>query len=152
MQSAMCLCYQVIFVHAECHVSDVCTKCKDMMKLTEEATCAGTANFLPPQKNEKIINSQIIGFDPAFMCLDGSDDKTEDEADDGSDDGAGKTTTWGGNDAGTACSFPFNFNNQSHSECILVGEHAQEGVAWCATTPDYHADGKWAHCGIPPSK
>ena len=34
----------------------------------------------------------------------------------------------------------------------MRGEHAQEGVAWCATTADYDKDKMWGHCGIPPSE
>ena len=33
---------------------------------------------------------------------------------------------------------------------LFAGDHAEEGVAWCATSFNFDTDGLWGHCGPEP--
>ena len=96
----------------------------------------------------------LLFIDETDIEKDNEGNSGEEQQNETEDQGAqgGPAKTWGGNGDKAACVFPFKFNNETYSECIMEGEHAQDGVAWCATTGDYDADGKWGHCGIPPSE
>ena len=50
--------------------------------------------------------------------------------------------TTGGNANRARCSFPFNFNGVTYTECTSV----QKGLPWCATTSSYERDLRFGYC------
>ncbi|XP_026514725.2 matrix metalloproteinase-9-like [Terrapene carolina triunguis] len=42
------------------------------------------------------------------------------------------------------CTFPFKYKGKSSSACTRDG--SADKRLWCATTSDYHKDGKWEFC------
>ena len=54
------------------------------------------------------------------------------------------TYTFGGNDPGKTCVFPFKYLGRQIYKCIAA---SKDFTPWCATTNDFDADQKWANCG-----
>ncbi|CAH8863995.1 unnamed protein product [Trichobilharzia szidati] len=69
-------------------------------------------------------------------------------------------STYGGNDPGKQCHFPFVYRKRLYSTCIRAGgslhyenpndpvptDNGESGYWWCSTTPDFDFDGKWTKC------
>nr|BAG16271.1 matrix metalloproteinase 9 [Rhabdophis tigrinus tigrinus] len=49
-----------------------------------------------------------------------------------------------GNSDGSSCHFPFTFEGKSYSTCTTEGR--QDGLPWCATTPNFDQDKKYGFC------
>ena len=50
--------------------------------------------------------------------------------------------TTGGNSENALCVFPFNYQGESISGCIMDGARG----SWCATTDNFDRDGRWGQC------
>ncbi len=53
------------------------------------------------------------------------------------------TFTSGGNANGAMCTFPFTYKSVTYYSCTTIDNN---GVLWCATTPNYARDKLWGNC------
>ena len=53
-----------------------------------------------------------------------------------------KVATYGGNDDGKPCIFPYYYNGSYMYQCI----NEDRDNYWCSTTDNYDRDKKWAYC------
>uniref|UniRef100_A0A670ZSK4 Matrix metalloproteinase-9 n=1 Tax=Pseudonaja textilis TaxID=8673 RepID=A0A670ZSK4_PSETE len=52
--------------------------------------------------------------------------------------------TYFGNANGSSCRFPFTFEGRSYASCTTDGR--DDGLPWCATTPNFDRDKKYGFC------